>query len=368
MGDIVWRTTETGGTHMTENQNEIGDISSTVKKLEDMLRSQARLLEELRREVLRLSAVESGPAHSYTEEPADPKEDANRRAFLRKAIGVAAGAGVASALAGALPAAAANGDTLVVGQSRTGTSPTELENTNPGVGDFVSALKVTGPPGKIGVIGTATGAAGVGIQGESAQGYGLYGFSSSGYGVYVGGNGRLGTVAHSLTPGRPTVGTFAIGDIVRDSAGTFYCCIEAGTPGLWREIAGPSSVGALHLISPLRVANTFDGTGLSAGAIALNGQKSVTITSPIIPSTATAVIGNVTAYSPFAFSFGYPSGGYLAVNANGAGGGGVANTFQINTISNGALFISRLAGGNALQVNSYGSASHVTLDILGYWA
>lgn len=346
-------------------------MSQQLAMLEAEVAAQRLLLEELRVE-LRLTSRSSTVPNSPPEIDDRPEVDSasggdDRRVFLRRVLGVAAGAGVVGVIGVAAPAAAVNGDAVVVGQSKTGTLPTEVTNTDAGTDLAVSAFKATGPADRIGLSGVASGLTGVGVQGESNAGYGVFGTSTTGYGVYVAGNGRLGTAAH-VALGRPASGAYALGDIVRDGAGTIYCCVEAGTPGMFREISGPTSTGALHFINPVRVANTFDGIGVSIGVVPLNGQKTVTIVSPAIPSTALAVIGSVTAYSPSAFSTAYASGGYLAVNAFGGGTAGVSNTFQVNTMFNSSLFVSKLTTGNSVQVNSFGSASHVTIDILGYWS
>lgn len=348
-------------------------VNSVLDELEARIASHAHALDEFRSELRQIrgdsgASLPLGRDDHHESQAEVEDENPDRRRFLRRALAAAAGATVIGALGSETPLSAANGDALLVGSARTGTLPTELENTDPGSSSSVSAFKITGPSGRAGVWGIANGAAGAGILGESNQGYGLFGSSTSGYGVFAGGNGRIGTSAHLVGPGHPTTGSYALGDIVRNSVGTLYCCVEAGTPGLWREVAGKDSVGSLHFISPERVANTFDGTGMSIGTVPLNGQKTVTIASVVIESTALAVIGNVTAYSPSAFSSGYVSSGYLSVNAFGAGTAGVANTFQANTMFNGSLFVSKLTSGNLLQVNSFGTASHVTIDILGYWS
>lgn len=44
-----------------------------------------------------------------------------------------------------------------------------------------------------------------------------------------------------------------VGELYEDETGVLWTCVAAGTPGTWREIAGPASAGAFHAIAPQRV-------------------------------------------------------------------------------------------------------------------
>jgi len=97
-----------------------------------------------------------------------------------------------------------------------------------------------------GVVGDGTGAgagvlgrngAGEGVRGEGKVG--LYGKSttSGGYGgQFEGGKAQLRLVPRG-TPGKPTSGTHAKGEIYLDSAGTLFICTVGGTPGTWRKVS-----------------------------------------------------------------------------------------------------------------------------------
>ena len=56
------------------------------------------------------------------------------------------------------------------------------------------------------------------------------------------------------------VDAHAVGELVEDANGALWLCVAAGSPGTWRELAGPSTAGAFHLLpAPVRCYDSRDG-------------------------------------------------------------------------------------------------------------
>jgi hypothetical protein len=115
-----------------------------------------------------------GPAQTADE----TSRAVGRRGVLRATAAALAAAGGAALIGkGATPAQAANGDTITVGNTFSGTATTELDVTGAPVG-----FKVTNNLAFTGIQGTS--ASGDGVSGNSTSGIGLVGRSSSGMGVF----------------------------------------------------------------------------------------------------------------------------------------------------------------------------------------
>jgi len=111
----------------------------------------------------------------------------SRRAILAASLGGAA-ALVANSLGRAAPVEAANGDTVRVGQSFTGTQTTLIAAT--GIhGIWGQSL---GAEGQVGIVGTSD--VGWGVDGESDSGFGVSGYSGSSIGV----RGESGGANHGV--------------------------------------------------------------------------------------------------------------------------------------------------------------------------
>jgi hypothetical protein len=115
-----------------------------------------------------------GPAQTADE----TSRAVGRRGVLRATAAALAAAGGAALIGkGATPAQAANGDTITVGNTFSGTATTELDVTGAPVG-----FKVTNNLAFTGIQGTS--ASGDGVSGNSTSGIGLVGRSSGGMGVF----------------------------------------------------------------------------------------------------------------------------------------------------------------------------------------
>lgn len=261
--------------------------SSTVTQLLEAIERQSDAIEALERRLEELESGNRGGTGALSRlvaEQVDPVDDSrsiSRRSILRLVGATAVGA-VAAVAASTTPAAAANGSSIIIGDAaNSGTAMTVLTNSG-GINDTaVGGFKAIGASGSNGVIGQSSGSTSAGVAGLSAAGYGIYGESTSGYGLFSGGNGRIGLSAHTSS-GAPTAGTYAAGDIIRDGSGNLFACVTAGTPGIWRKLAGPSTAGQFHPISPARIAvsqissgaiqtiSAFAGTGVTAIAFSVS--------------------------------------------------------------------------------------------------
>jgi hypothetical protein len=187
------------------------------------------------------------------------EEPRSRRAILAAGLG-AAGAWVASGIAGARPVQAASGSPMYAGRTNTAVDTTTVTNIGGGQTGTIdglhgvssvggSGLKGTGKFGVLGISSTTGGfgvwgqhtGSGNGLNGDSATGAGVHGKSTSGYGgLFEGGKAQVRLVPKS-TSGRPTTGSHAKGELYLGSTGNLYICVASGTPGTWRKVTTTSA-------------------------------------------------------------------------------------------------------------------------------
>ena len=352
--------------------------SDQVSELANLLRSQRELIDDLQRRVDELEANKSPHtmSNSAAIHPPTSVEDQTRRGFLRLAGAAAAGAAV-TAISAATPAAASDGLALLQTATNTGTGETIVTNTTNSPGgnpaSTISALRGNGGDNSVGLFGKSNGSKGAGIQGSSDLGYGVYGEGLTGYSMYAGGGGRYGMDAHSAAGSdAPTSGSYALGDIFRNSVGDVYVCTVGGlaSPGgsaTFHKLAGPSSAGSLHLVSAARIFDSraiYDqpGGGGLPGDRFNNAQSRVVNTASYVPLRARAVMISLAAFSTL-------SGGYLTayptgtsdprtINCYWATGGNAASTTVV------ALNPARQF---TLTLRTEGSAIMASADLLGYY-
>jgi hypothetical protein len=145
-----------------------------------------------------------------------------------------------------------------------------------GVYGVHTANNGTGVAGRSYADGTQTTlGAGIGVWGDTGSGVGVKGTSASGSGV-EGHGGYGGSFAGSIAPlhldpgtgsGHPTSGTFQLGDVYLDAAGTLFLCTRAGTYGT----SATPTWGQVHLTQPISLIagwNLVAGPGLSTDIIA----------------------------------------------------------------------------------------------------
>ncbi len=213
--------------------------------------------------------MQDGPAVRY-----------GRRALMLGAAAVGVGI-TAGLIASAAPAEAANDDPILLGESNTATSTTEINTTS---GDGLQA-NTTGDSGSHGVLGTAT--FGTGVAGISTYGTGVHGetLGSGGYGVYGQDASRGGATG---VVGRSTEGDGVFG---------------ISTYGNGVAAVGPSGVWAVGLGTGYGVQATDTAGELSTPVFAQvvnirNGSPAVNAWSSGKGSAVVATIDNTKNSSP----------------------------------------------------------------------
>jgi hypothetical protein len=161
---------------------------------------------------------------------------------------------------------------------------------------------------------------------------------------------------------------YSIGDVVNDANGDLWLCVVGGTPGTWRKIAGPTTSGALHPITPTRVFDSRFTTKFAASetrSFAVNRSINIAtgaITGFAIPSgiIARAVAYNLTVADTTSAGF---AAIYPATDSNYS-----ASTLNWNAanqaVANGSLVTLGTANDVKVFVNS---PAHVIVDIVGYY-
>jgi hypothetical protein len=305
------------------------------------------------------------------------------------------GMAAASALVGAEPAAAADGDPVLLAVTNSALATTEVDSSGTGPAMIVSS---TGGDGLWGVTSAATSygvfgqGVGTGVNGTSDAGPAIIGVSSGDgdFGVYGydvsadGGYGVLGEAADVAG-----VGLYGINDNGGPSLqllGTSSALPVSAAPGQFvvltdgslnycratNEWAPLSSVVA---ITPVRVIDTTTGTGGISGPLVPG--STVHISNPIagtngIPSGATAIVGNFAIsgvggalLNGFGVATIFPAGVTPPATANinaGAGCFAISNAVTVGLGTGGDVGrVSIVWGGGGPVPNA-----HAFLDVTGY--
>jgi hypothetical protein len=310
-----------------------------------------------------------------------PADTSSRRAMLRRVAVGAAAAGAVSVVVGSQPALADDPDDLnllVVNdhQTRTGARyggtrvPTAF-NVESGPSDanndtVLDSVLANGGTAFIGLANSA-GPQQVGVVGWSrkALGTGVVGFTgpTGGYGgEFFGGVAEL-----RLRPGgaAPITLTNAhqAGELYEDETGALWICVAAGSPGTWREIAGPASAGAFHAIAPQRVYDSRPDRKLVSGADrVISVANSTSGVVDVVPAGATAVAATV------AINQTEGTGGFVSIRPDGAADNG---TSSINWWGPGQTIattvIVGLSAARQLVAKASPTPTHLIIDVTGYY-
>jgi hypothetical protein len=288
---------------------------------------------------------DGGPHETDTRIGSEPDARTSRRNLLRL-LGASATGVVAATLVAPQTAAAAEGDAILIGRTTT---------NGPAGADTIlnnSSLVANGPSGTEGVQGFSDGSVGYGVWGRSGAGYGVVGESSTGIDLATRGTGRMHLREHTFG------GTYLQGEIARDASGSFWACIVAGTPGVWRKFASADSVGSTHfLANPVRfLSQPVNGRADAqiAGASAA-GQS--------IPRAATGIFGVV-----FGQCSPLPSAWVTLFPTDGAANSGYLSATAVYSSSGygGSSFSAKLSATGSLGIFT-SSASQILIDIAGYY-
>ena len=215
----------------------------------------------------------------------------------------------------------------------------------------------------------ATGTRTSGSPGWSKKplGTGVVGFTGSA-GAY-GGEFFGGLAEVRLRPGGEAPITLtnahAVGELYEDVTGELWLCTAAGSPGTWRQIAGPTTAGAFHAISPRRVYDSRDDT---RGKLAADEER--------VLSMATSTDGTPNVVAPFAtavtltFTVTGTEGtfGYVSVRPEGTP---YQNTSSINWFGPdqnlATTVVSALGGDRQISVLGAVARTHIVIDVVGFY-
>jgi hypothetical protein len=156
----------------------------------------------------------------------------------------------------------------------------------------------------------------------------------------------------------PSTGSYRRGDVLNDSGGSgVWVCVTAGTPGVWRKVAGAASAGAYH---PKGGARAYDSR--KTGGKLLSGQtRTVTIPLSVVPARTTAIHYVLTAIST--------SGkGSLVAFQTGTSRPAVTSIIwwgRDQRHSN--ALTTELNNSRQLSVYATSGSTHFTIDVIGYY-
>lgn len=323
----------------------------------------------------------------------------SRRGFVRAALALGAGGAVA-ALGTSSPAAAAVG-TMFYGTTNdaasdqttlTANRPAQrtLSVSNTGSGGFAyggDGETVYGGHGTAFGLNLTSGGTGAKVTGQfvgvqaiaqnstGADGVGLIA-SGSTYGVYASGERAPLMLEKHAAP--PAFFHYS-GELYSLGSGTttaLWVCIEDGSPGVFRKVAGPDTAGALHPVDPVRVYDSrldpaFASSRIESGgnrlisvADAINLTTGAVATAGAVPEGATAIAYNLAIVDTVGAGFLSVTPGssatFSAASINWSGTGQILANGQLAKLD-ASRRVKVFAGGGS------GAATHFVIDVQGYY-
>ena len=319
---------------------------------------------------------------TQTEETeAAESKDTSRRSMLRGvALGIAS-AGAATLLTNGRPVRAADGGAVTMGQTNefnTATNVNYKGATTAASFNVQSGDETAGNNTILNNNFNSVGAALLGVaSGNGNQGIGIIGWSKkpNGTGIvgFTGGAGAYGgeffggLAEVRLRPGGAApinlTNAHQVGEMYEDQDGTLWICTAAGSPGTWREIAGPATAGSFHAIEPRRVYDSRSGSKLVPGQDrTVSVANSTDGTVDVVPGRATAVALTVTVTETEG------AGGFVAVRPGGTVYNGTSsiNWFGPNQ-SVASMVITGVDADRRITLGAGGQNTHVVIDVTGYY-
>ena len=222
-----------------------------------------------------------------------------------------------------------------------------------------------GPTGVDGRGSAYAGVAAVGMQ------YGMHSYTETSEGSCLRLEPRrFDTMALKPGPAAKT-GAHGQGELDEDGQGNLWHCVVDGTPGTWRKVSGPTTAGAFHPVTPVRVHDTRAFAG-GPGPIPSGMWRTISVAfapsmpaGPVVPAGATAIAYTITVVNT-------TGSGWLAVTESGT------TTYTASTV-NWAPTMPVVANssvvklGDDLHVKVYCGASggpastNFVIDLLGYY-
>jgi hypothetical protein len=347
--------------------------------------------------------------------PARERSVSSRREVLRRwgaaaagatAVGLAALPGKAAAAPLPVDAAAATGDALSVGRINTFTNTTELTLPPDGNGaslfshvlavqdgawrttriPYTEARDETDPKGVGGSAGVASlvgayvmhggyfqtnsslrGSAGVVARGINAGAYGV---------VTSGGRAAMRLERSGLQfPPPERVDTHNEGEIVVDSNSDLWYCVATGAPGTWRKLSGAATAGQFHAITPVRAYDSRYLSSVDSGVGPMIGgdARTVSVADAYAPDTTTLTVTGAVPAGATAVAYNVTvadtgPAGFLAVSPGDAT---AITASTINWSGAGSVLanssVVKLDASRRIKVFCRGSATHVIIDVLGFY-
>ncbi|MDQ6712364.1 MAG: hypothetical protein M3Z28_04125 [Candidatus Dormibacteraeota bacterium] len=350
---------------------------STRTGVEEELAHLRALVEQQQQRLQRLEGQDNGNDHDNGHQPH------SRRDMLRLAgLGIAGVAGAAGAsVLGALPAAAANGGSVILGQTNSASANTSVVLTS--AANY--AFKADATNGQTVTTGNSRGlesfglGTGAGIMAASGAGVGGIFGSSTGPDIQLGGaqptgaksavgSGRLSQILRSdVGAAKPAFAAGAgFGEMVRGGNGEVWM----STPTGWKRqntLRLDKADGTGGFFQPVRIIDTRTGAGGTTGA---RSADSMTTWGPFpgtngIPADAVGIVGNVTVT-------GFTGQGFLAVIPAGAAYDPNTSPSTMNYNTNwawaNAFTVGFGVGANAGKISIYvgSTPTHVIVDVVAY--
>jgi hypothetical protein len=310
-----------------------------------------------------------------------PDAPASRRSLLRRAAIGTAAAGALSLATPARPALAAdpndldltkvNDHTARSGARYVGARTATGFNVESGASDanndtILDTVLASGGTAMLGVANSASQHQ-VGIVGWSRKpnGTGVVGFTGP-TGAY-GGDFFGGLAEVRLRPGgaAPITLTNAhqVGELYEDETGVLWICVAAGSPGAWRELAGPASAGAFHPIAPQRVYDSRPDRTLAVDQDrVISVATSTAGVADVVPVGATAIAATVTVTDT------ERGGGFVSIRPQGSTDNG---TSSINWWGPGqslaTTVITGLGANREIVAKAGANVTHLIVDVTGYY-
>jgi hypothetical protein len=211
------------------------------------------------------------------------------------------------------------------------------------------------------------------VLAESNGHFAIVAVTTTGSGLAARGPRAALALSATSAPPETVAGPSTLGMIQVDTSGHLWLCIEAGDPGIWRQLGGRSVPGAFHAITPGRI---YDSRNSGAGGPVATGSGPRTITlkdrldpisgavinSDLVPVGCLAITANVTVVDTVA-------SGFLSVNpgADATVHAATANWSATGQILNNGVNLSLDLQRRVTLVVGGGGSANVVIDLTGYF-
>lgn len=257
-------------------------------------------------------------------------------------------------------------------------------SSNSPIGNTVGVKGGVSSPTGRGVVGIALNPSGspIGVQGDSGaqSGIGVQALAGGQTGIALQALGKTSVDAQSnrthlrlgkgsgAWPTPPLDAGLArvAGELVFDGS-RLWLCVASGTPGTWREVAGPATAGSLHVLdTSVRPYDSRVGavpTNVVKGRLLQNQERTIDLrVGGGVPNGVRAAIVNLTVANT-------AGGGFLKAFKPGTPvpTASVINWFQGQTVANSATVAVTSNGGLTLRCGGNGASTDVIVDVAGYY-